>query len=149
MPLKLNIGVSRKLGTPGYGSIGASCGLELELDADLLARDPEALHERARAAYAAACRAVGEELARRLAAERQAELNPPPTPQVRRALPPAEAARTAASPAQLRLIRTLAGRRGIDPAELLRDHGGPDRLEDLTRASAGRLIDRLTSRTRP
>ena len=148
MPLKLNIGVSRKLGTPGYGSIGASCGLELELDAELLLRDPEALHQRAQAAYAAACRAVHEELTRRLEIERQVPAALP-TPRVHRALPPGDATRVPASPAQLRLIRTLAGRRGIDPVELLRQHEGPARLEDLTRAQAGRLIDRIADRREP
>ena len=36
MPMKLNVGVSRKVGLPDYGSVGASCNLELELDAGLL-----------------------------------------------------------------------------------------------------------------
>jgi hypothetical protein len=31
MPLRLNVGVSRKLGLPAYSSIGASCNLEAVL----------------------------------------------------------------------------------------------------------------------
>ena len=42
MPMKLNVGVSRKVGLPNYGSVGASCNLELELDATLLERDLDA-----------------------------------------------------------------------------------------------------------
>ena len=32
MSLKVNVGVSRKLGLPGFSSVGASCQVELELD---------------------------------------------------------------------------------------------------------------------
>ena len=39
MPLKLNVGVSRKVGLPDYGSVGASCNLELELDASMIDKD--------------------------------------------------------------------------------------------------------------
>ena len=39
MPMKLNVGVSRKVGLPDYGSVGASCNLELELDSGMLDRD--------------------------------------------------------------------------------------------------------------
>ena len=33
MPMKLNVGVSRKVGLPDYGSVGASLQPQMELDA--------------------------------------------------------------------------------------------------------------------
>jgi len=36
MPLKLNVGVSKKLGLPEYSSVGASCNVEVELDSTML-----------------------------------------------------------------------------------------------------------------
>ena len=54
MPMKLNVGVSQKVGLPDYGSVGASCNLELELESSLLERDLEAFHARIRGAYVAA-----------------------------------------------------------------------------------------------
>ena len=44
MPMKLNVGVSRKVGLPDYGSVGASCNLELELESGLIERDLDAFH---------------------------------------------------------------------------------------------------------
>ncbi len=53
MPLKLSVGVSRKVGQPAYGSIGAACGVELELESGLLRDAPEEFDDRVRSAYAA------------------------------------------------------------------------------------------------
>ena len=64
MALKLNAGVSRKVGLPDYGSVGASCNIELELDAGLIDRDLDAFHARVRGVYVAAHQAVHDELAR-------------------------------------------------------------------------------------
>ena len=64
MPLKLSIGLSRKNGLPDYGSLGAHCQIELELEAALLSRDPVSLGDQARRAFAACAEAVEEALTR-------------------------------------------------------------------------------------
>jgi hypothetical protein len=68
MPLKLNVGISKKIGQPAYGSLGASCNVEVELDQSLLFDDVEAFQECVTNAYAACREAVTEELARQQAA---------------------------------------------------------------------------------
>jgi hypothetical protein len=77
MPMKLNVGVSRTVGLPDYGSVGASCNLELELDAALLERNLEAFHSHVRSAYVAAHQAVHDELARLQGTKRESRESPP------------------------------------------------------------------------
>ncbi len=61
--LKLNVGTNRKIGQPDYGSAGASCNLEVELDTALF-HDLDGLHHVIQRAYAACNQAVNDELAR-------------------------------------------------------------------------------------
>lgn len=64
MPLTLNVGVSKKVGLPDYGSVSATCNVTVELDANLLQADLESFHNRVRGAYVACAKAVNDELAR-------------------------------------------------------------------------------------
>ena len=59
--LKLNAGLSRKIGQPDYGSRGAMVNVEIELPADVL-RDPEKLKRQVRGCFETLRAAVDEEL---------------------------------------------------------------------------------------
>jgi hypothetical protein len=64
MPLTLNVGISKKIGQPDFGSVGATCNVSVELDAALLTREPDAFQRHVRNAYAACSQAVNDELTR-------------------------------------------------------------------------------------
>ena len=53
MPLTLNIGLSKKIGQPDFGSLGASCSVAVELDSTLIRDDLDTFHTQVRRAYAA------------------------------------------------------------------------------------------------
>ena len=155
MPLKLNVGVSKKVGLPEYSSVGASCNLEVELSQEMLQGDVAAFHERVRSAYIACHQAVHDELTRlqgRPAAPARPVENPngraarngvhaapepnAPVPAGRRALRPA-------TPSQVRAIRAIAQRNHADLGGVLNDDFGVDRPEGLSVAQASELIERL------
>jgi hypothetical protein len=153
MALKLNVGVSRKVGLPDYGSVGASCNLELEVESGLLDHDLEAFHARVRDVYVAAHQAVHDELARL-----QAPVGPPHEPS---APPPRPASngqpadghadrphagrsrsRRPATENQVRAIRSIAASQHADLDGLLGQYG-VSRPEDLSLRQASELIDAL------
>jgi hypothetical protein len=62
--MKVSIGLSKKVGLPDYGSLGASCNVEIELEGSLLQTDMDKFHQHVRRAYQACAQAVNEELTR-------------------------------------------------------------------------------------
>jgi hypothetical protein len=162
--MKLNVGVSRKIGLPDYGSVGASCNLELELDSSLLERDLDAFHTQIRSAYIAAHQAVHDELAGLQGAmnpsARSAAKAPSGSP-IRngyatengkghgtRPQNDRSRIRKAATPNQVKAIRAIARRQDIDLANLLRQDFHVERTEDLTLKQASELIDLLKNAPR-
>ena len=59
--LKLNAGLSRKIGQPDYGSRGAMVNVEIELPADVL-KDPDRLRKQVRGCFETLRAAVDQEL---------------------------------------------------------------------------------------
>ena len=151
MPLRLNVGVSKKLGLPEYSSVGATCNLEIELDAGLL-DDLGRFHQRVHDAYVACHQAVNDELARL-----QGSTATPVSGPVNgrngsqshangsQARSNAVAGRPSkrATPNQVQAILTISRRQCTDLAGLLRDDFGVGRPEDLSLAEASTLIDTL------
>ena len=67
MSFKLNLGLSKKVGLPDYGSLGATCHVETDLDGSLLNSDLEGFHRHVREIYVACSQAVHDELVRQQA----------------------------------------------------------------------------------
>src|SRR5438128_2450368 len=64
MPVTASVSVSKKIGLPDYGSLGASCSVQFEVDPSTLQKDPAAFQQAIRNAYVAVAQAVEDELSR-------------------------------------------------------------------------------------
>jgi hypothetical protein len=153
MPLKLTVSVSRKMGLPDFGSRGAACGIELELDACLLHSDLDGFQRAVRDAYVACDQAVHDELARH--EQRAVHTNGHPAhaggpenghttngsngrkngSQVRAGKP--------ATASQVRAIHAIANRQAIDLSTLLPSRYRVGTIEELSIRDASQLIDEL------
>jgi hypothetical protein len=160
MPLKLNVGLSKKLGLPDYGSLGASCNVELELDAQIMARDGNLFQQQVRQAFAACSQAVQEELARQstatpASANRAGGSGNGHTNGHHGANSNGHAGNGSsgnghgksngrkATSAQVRAIFAIAGQQHIDLPQELRNRFNVDRPDYLSIGDASRFIDEL------
>jgi hypothetical protein len=62
MAIRVNLGVSKKIGLPNYGSAGGHCNIEIEADNTVLEK-PEEFQRRVQNAYELARQSVEDELA--------------------------------------------------------------------------------------
>ena len=153
MPLKLNVGLMKKIGQPRYGSLCASCHLEIEMESSLLETDADAFRDRVRRTFAVCRRAVETELAvgdvRRLDsppamleaagdAAGDAEANRPPTDHS------AKSGALKSSALKNGAVRNGVVRNGVAAG----DRDGPDSEEEFLPASASQIdyVRRLAGR---
>ena len=132
--IKLNCGVSRKVGQPNFGSRGASVNVELELES-AATQDANVLHDRIRKLFAIARDAVDAELGLAGQAEGTAAGQQP-------AAKGNGSSIRSATEAQIRAVNAICSRLGLDPhAEAHRRLGRG--IQDLTLPEASALIDQL------
>ena len=138
MSFKLHVGCSRKLGLPNYGSRGASCSVETEVDGTLLSDDLQHFREHAQRIFGACAQAVGDELARM-----------PQIPAAVHELATAMNGRSQngnerrATRSQLYTISSIANREGLDLTEMLQARFRLDEPSELSIGQASTLIDEL------
>jgi hypothetical protein len=155
--LKLNAGVSKKVGLPGFSSASASCTIEAELDSSLL-QDHEGFQIVVRRAYQSCEQAVQDQIAR-LTSDGDSEPQPQEVVEVRTspAISGASVNRIPstqftnqpsprpATASQVKAIRAIAARRKIDLVGLLRERFGLTTADELGIRQASSLIDELKS----
>ena len=128
------MGVSRKRGLPGFGSVGASCGLELALDP--AAADPGRFEVKVREAFDLCTRAVDDQLERSPTSPRDPGNMPDeghrPEPRTR-----------PCTPAQVRALHALARRNDLDLDALVLRRFDAAIPEALSLAQASCLIAEL------
>lgn len=139
MPLTLNVGLSKKIGQPDFGSLGASCNVAVELPHNLIA-DPEAFHRQVQAAYAACRQAVNDELVRHQQGQTPVASNGHAAGGNGHAIRQRSNGRQATA-SQIRAIQAIADRQHLDLAIELRGRYGVGRPDDLSITEASQFID--------
>lgn len=168
MPLTLNVGLTKKIGLPNYSSLGASCYLEIELDALLIMRDRQEFDQQVQQAFAACSHAVQEELDRHVSSPQSAAAGPEVPTEVAHGngqvadhdhgktngdsngVTNGQSSPDAARPKgrratgpQVRAIIAIANRQDVDLAEALQNRFGVEHPSELDLSEASRFIDEL------
>jgi hypothetical protein len=146
MPLKVNVGLSKKIGLPNYGSLGASVHVEYEADSTLLQHDLDGFHRQVKNAFVACKQAVQDELFRHRGMEAASSSSGQPhlasadghgegrSPLARRA-----------TVSQVRAICRISDRLQLDLAQWLEQKFGIRIPSELSVNQASQAIDELNS----
>jgi hypothetical protein len=141
MAMKIHVGLQKKVGQPNYGSLGASCQIEFEMDSTLLESNMDGFHDRVNGAFMACRQAVNLQL-RQQESERAVESTTSIQKQLPERRPESQRSGTV-TPNQLKAIYGMARRQRIDLQKLLHERFDRYVPEDLTIREASELLDEL------
>jgi len=152
MPLKLNIGLSRKMGEANYGSRGASLNVELEVDSSLVG-EPAKLQERIRQLFGLVRTSLTEELngnngKAAIAQSSNQETRSRPTTGNGQPTNQPNGSRGKGRPStqsQIKAIFGISRRQRLELAPFLQERFHVNRPDDLTIQEASQVIDQLKS----
>ena len=146
MPVKINVGVAKKVGQPNFGSAGATCNVEFEIDGGYDNGSTERFQDAVRRAYAACREAVESELTAQeqdtkpqLGGSHQSSVTNGTGNQSN----PGTQTRGATA-SQVRAIHAIANHSGISLAAVLSEFN-VSRPDDLSVRDASTVIDQLKS----
>ena len=143
MPVRINVGLSKKVGQMNFGSLGATCNVEFAIDGGYDNGSTDRFQDAVRRAYAACREAVESELAAheqgskpQLGGQHQSSATDRVTNRSK-----SGSARGATS-SQVRAIHAIANRSGIDLPGILSQFN-VSRPDDLSIGHASLVIDQL------
>lgn len=143
MTLKLTIGLTKKQGQPDFGSIGATCHVEVAIDASMIYDDTANFQREVALAFDQCRRAVDEELNRS-----SATTVPRTTPAAeRRSVLTKASGQPTATEKQIRAIHAIANKQRLDLVQELVRRFNVERADDLSVKQASQLIDAIKPQT--
>jgi hypothetical protein len=138
MPLKLNVGASKKVGESNFGSRGASVNIEMELESALV-NDPPKLQERIRQLFGLVRSSLAEELNGNGSNKPVAgNGTSAPNDSGQRSNPSRPATQS-----QVKAIHAISRSKQVNLTKLLRDRFHVSKPDDLSLKEASSLIDEL------
>ncbi|TWU51148.1 hypothetical protein [Rubripirellula reticaptiva] len=142
---KLTVGLQQKIGQPNFGSVGASCVVEVQLD-DHEAGDADVIEQRIRQAFARCRRSIDAELASHDRSSVTSVAHQPSAAAVGKSHIQGQ---RPATDAQIRAIHTIASKAHVRLASELDAEFGVASPQSLTLQQASELIEKLKSQMQP
>lgn len=146
MAMKISVGLQKKVGQPNYGSLGASCHVEFEIDPVLIESNLDGFHNKVNGAFLACRQAVNAQLRQQQEQAMKSDESVE-TKRLEEVHRPSPQRTGSVTPNQLKAIHAIARRLQLNPQKLVQERFDRYVPEDLTIREASQLLDELKMQT--